>query len=169
MTTPPSPPCDRCGYPIVEAHYPDGRCPRPPRRAARKAVAVTRAIGGVILLVVAVFVFLRVNGTREISLTTPRVVRSVQACALFNQWEASAGWNGTRNRSLPGDVNLLAQAVTEAFRSESSSQSTLSLQTDLTVLLHQVQMDHEPNSVTVSEEQSIQIDCRQVGYLFKGW
>jgi len=59
MTRPPSPRCDRCGQPIVEAHYPDGRCPRPPR-GARKAVAVTRAIAGVILIVVAALLFLRV-------------------------------------------------------------------------------------------------------------
>jgi hypothetical protein len=42
MTMPPSPPCDRCGQPVVEAHYPDGRCPQR-SRGARKAVTVIRA------------------------------------------------------------------------------------------------------------------------------
>jgi len=59
MTTPPSPPCDRCGQPVVEAHYPDGRCPRSPRRGARKAVAVIGAIAGVIVIVVAALVLLQ--------------------------------------------------------------------------------------------------------------
>src|SRR5262249_45171230 len=59
MTMPPAPPCDRCGQHVVEAHYPDGRCPRSPRRAARKAVAVIGAIAGVIVIVVAALVLLR--------------------------------------------------------------------------------------------------------------
>jgi hypothetical protein len=60
MTTPPSPPCYRCGQPILEAHYPDGLCPRPRRRASLKAVTVTRAIGAVILIVMAALMFMRV-------------------------------------------------------------------------------------------------------------
>jgi len=60
MTMPPAPPCDRCGQHVVEARYPDGRCPRSPRRAARKAVAVIGAIAGVIVIIVAAHVFLRV-------------------------------------------------------------------------------------------------------------
>jgi hypothetical protein len=57
MTTPLSLPCDRCGQPVVEAHYPDGRCPRPRRRAARKAVAVIGTIAAVIVMVVAALMF----------------------------------------------------------------------------------------------------------------
>jgi len=145
MTMPPSPPCDRCGRPVVEAHYPDGRCPRPARRAARKAVRVSGAIAGVILLVVAALVFWRVNGTRELSLGGPtisaRAYPSEQACAVFKRWEASAGWaaswslrvsrnlasrshssaaqivqyHASTNTRLPGNIRLLYRAVEDAY------------------------------------------------------
>jgi len=62
-------------------------------------------------------------------------------------------------------MNLLDRAVADAFGSEFSSRSTLSLQTDLTALLHQVQMGDGPNSLTaLNEEQSVQTDRVQIGY-----
>jgi hypothetical protein len=125
---------------------------------------VIGGLAAIVLVVVGVLVFVNVLTQGGTTLAVGRS-GAQHACALVYQWEASAGYNGTHDTSLPGDVNLLDQAVAAAFRSESSSQPTLSLQTDLTVLLHQVQMEHRRDSFTNANlEQSIQIDCRQLGH-----
>ena len=166
-----SPPCDRCGQPVVEAHYPDGRCPRSPRRGAWKAIAVTRAIAGVILLVAATFVFLRINGTRKIVsppvLPLPRVVVSVPACALFKRWEASAGYTGSANMRLPGNLKLLHLAVKDAHSGRVQLPKRLGsrLETGLTVLLQQVYPDGYPPVLVetiVSDEKRIEKYCSEI-------
>jgi hypothetical protein len=130
---------------------------------------VTRAIGGVILLVLAVFVFLRVNNTHEIAVPAPRVLspsRSEQACALFKRWEASAGYNGSANMRLPGNMKLLHLAVKDARSGQVQLPMRLGfrLETGLTVLLHV-----NPNvdlpvawKTTVSDEKRIEKYCSQI-------
>jgi hypothetical protein len=133
---------------------------------------VTRAIGGVILLVLAVFVFLRVNSTREIALPAmpkPSVLSpypSEQACALFKRWEASAGYNGSTNTRLPGNRQLLHLAVKDARSGAVQLPKRLGfrLEADLTVLLHV-----NPNvdlpvawKTTVSDEKRIEKYCSQI-------
>jgi len=171
MTMPPSPPCDRCGQPVVEAHYPDGRCPRPPRRSARKAAAVTGAIASVIVIVVAALVFLRVNTTREVSLggTILRFPahRPELACGLFKKWEASAGYTGRNNTRLPGNMQLLHLAVRDAHsgRVQLPMRLGLRLETDLTVLVHGIHaLSWGPPlaNPTISDEKRIEKDCSQI-------
>ena len=177
MTMPPSPPCDRCGQPVVEAHYPDGRCPRPPR-GARKGVAVSRAIAGVILLVGAALVFLRANGTREVSLGGPMIRmpthRSELACARFKKWEASAGYAGSTNTRLPGNMQLLQLAVRDAHsgRVQLPTRLGLRLETDMNVLWHGFRQGPyaggRPTDLwlvvtsPISDEKRIEKDCSQI-------
>jgi len=132
---------------------------------------VTGAIAGVIVLVVAALVFLRVN-SKAVEKSLPvlhpllRPQLSVQACALFKRWEASAGYNGSTNTRLPGNRQLLLLAVKDAHsgRVELPMRLGLRLETGLTVLLHV-----NPNvdlpvlwQTTVSDEKRIERYCSQI-------
>ena len=71
----------------------------------------------------------------------------------------------TENKRLPGMVALLNQAVADAHSTQFTSQSALALSSDLGVLLHRVQLDHEPNSFSALDfEKRIKDNCAQLGF-----
>jgi len=102
MTTPSpvkSPPCYRCGQPIVEAHCPDGRCP--PRQNRRTGKGIVLAVLGAVSAPILSLV-LAVSGHQIIpgipGQSSPRIVGHrpdgplqpmLLACKLFYRWKAT--------------------------------------------------------------------------------
>jgi hypothetical protein len=120
-----TPPCERCGLPIVEAHYPDGRCPRPPGRSVRRRVTLCVSGLALITFVVAAIVLpLRSATLISTSLSNGRRIAGplrpgLQACELFYRWEVTH------------KTNLLNRALADARSPRVRWQSTLRFRTDL--------------------------------------
>jgi hypothetical protein len=126
-----TPPCERCGLPIVEAHYPDGRCPRPPRRSLRRRV--TLGVGGLAGLITFAVAAIVLAGLLRppVVIPTPRLPNSLQnvevgaarpglqACELFYKWEVTH------------DTNLLSRAIADARSLRVPWQSNVRVITDL--------------------------------------
>jgi len=149
------PPCDHCGQPW--AHGFDG----PPVKRAVGKVIVLAVLGGVaaqiLVMVLAAYVYagLSRHSSTVISLGLPAgpLRPALQACALFDRWEATAGSN-----------NLLNRAVADAHSRRVPWQLKTRLRTDLGGLRSGIREATYAHSVTttVNYEYAIQADCAPI-------
>jgi hypothetical protein len=136
------------------------RCP-PQRRRVGKVIALAVA-GGIAAMILFVIAALGLVGRSNQFTTTTgwtsngdgrRYDQAQEACVIFERWVPTAGYNWHINKTPPGDLRLLRRAITlvgQSRRLRPHSVQRLNLQTYLTVLLHRVQENTDPNDFVAS-------------------
>ena len=148
------PPCDHCGRPW--AHGFDG----PPVKRDVGKVIVIAVLGGVVaqimFIVLAGYVYVSLSHQSSTAIISagppPGPTRPVlQACTLFDRWEAKAG----------SSTNLLNQAVADAYSPRVPWRLKRRLTNDLSGLRSGIREATYAHSrmTTASYEHAIQADC----------